>query len=70
MTDTPDTVKLSISIHIDTEDDAADTGFTLAQWNAMTDHERSEIVSDMWMTMAGDHDNGGIKIVTDGAKEC
>lgn len=63
-----DTVKVHISIQIDTEGDA-DTGITVEQWNALTNAERSRIVSDMWSADAGDHDNGGMYVITDGAAD-
>lgn len=61
-----DMVLLSIHIEIDQHDDAAETGLTVAQWNALTDDERTAIYRGMWETMAS-VDNGGISVVTDGA---
>jgi hypothetical protein len=63
-----ETVKLHITIDIQQEDDDADTGLTLEQWNSLTDQERSNIYQDMWNAMA-EQDNGGVSVVTPGAKE-
>lgn len=57
-------VELSISIDIRTEGTVG-IGLTVAQWNALTDKERSEIVRDAWESMATD--NGGISVITPGA---
>ena len=63
-----ETVKLHITIDIHTEDEAADTGLTVAEWNALTTEQRREITRDMWLEMCG-ADNGGITVVTEGATE-
>jgi hypothetical protein len=62
-----DTVKLHITIEIDEEDDAVDTGLTVEQWNALTDEERSERYRELWNNVA-ERDNGGVSVVTPGAK--
>lgn len=62
-----DTVKIHISIEISTEDEA-DTGYTVEQWNAMTDTDRRAFVSEMWSTYASNADGGGISVITDGAE--
>jgi hypothetical protein len=62
-----ETVKIHISIEISTEGDY-DTGMTVEQWNALTDAERSRIVSDMWSDEAAGHDNGGMKVITEDAE--
>lgn len=64
-----DTVKLHIAIQIDTEDDDADTGYTLEAWNALAQAERSAIATQMWMDAAGNSDGGGMHVVTTGAEE-
>ncbi len=61
------TVKLSIDIRIHIQDDDVDTGYTLDRWNALTGEEREAVVQDIWTTMAGDHDDGGIQVVTPNA---
>jgi hypothetical protein len=63
-----ETVKLHITIEISTEDEAADTGLTVAEWNAMTDEERSDVMDGIWSEMAGGANNGGISVVTEGAE--
>lgn len=63
-----ETVKLDISIHIDQHDPEADTGLTVAEWNALTPAERSSIYAGMWEAMAG-MDSGGVRVVTEGAEE-
>lgn len=63
-----ETVKLHIIIRIDQDDPEADTGVSLARWNAMTDRERSRVVRDLWEGMVS-RDSGGIRVVTPGAKE-
>lgn len=62
-----DTVKVHISIEISTEGEH-DTELTVEQWNALSDAQRSDIVSQMWSSDAGDHDNGGMRVTTDGAQ--
>jgi len=62
-----ETVKLNISIHIDTSGDV-DTGLTVEQWNALTDAERGKIYGDNWDAMA-QSDDGGACVLTPGAKE-
>lgn len=62
-----ETVKLHIIIKIDQEDPEADTGVSVAVWNAMSDHQRNEVVRDLWEQIAG-HDDGGIRVVTKGAE--
>jgi hypothetical protein len=62
------TVKISIEIGVSTEG-VHDTGLTVAQWNALSLEERSAMVAEMWSTEAGDHDNGGMSVVTEGATE-
>jgi hypothetical protein len=62
-----ETVKLDISIDIRQHDEAADTGLTVAEWNALTDEGRSAIYQEMWQAMAG-QDNGGVRVVTEGAE--
>lgn len=63
-----ETVKLHIIIRIDQDDPEADTGITVETWNALTDRERSRVVLDLWEEMAS-RDDGGIHVVTPGAKE-
>jgi len=63
-----ETVKIDIRIFIDQHDPEADTGKTVAEWNALTDRERSAIYKDMWFSMA-ECDDGGAKVVTPGAEE-
>jgi hypothetical protein len=62
-----DTVKVHVSIEISTEGEH-DTGLTVEQWNALSDVGRGAIVSNIWATEAGDHDNGGIWVTTQGAE--
>ncbi len=62
-----ETVHLDISIDIQTEG-VVDTGVTVAEWNAMTDEQRSEIAQSAWSDMA-EQDNGGMRVVTEGAEE-
>lgn len=61
------TVRLDISIQIDQHDDDYDTGITVAEWNAMTDKQRSNVYRDAWSTMA-EIDNGGVRVLTEGAE--
>lgn len=60
-----ETVKVHISIQIDTEGEH-DTGLTVEQWNALTEDQRSEIARQMWNADAGS-DNGGMHVTTPGA---
>ncbi len=60
-----ETVRIDISIDIQTEG-VVDTDITVADWNAMTDQQRSDIVQQYWNDMA-QQDNGGISVVTEGA---
>jgi hypothetical protein len=62
-----DTVKVHINIEI-LVDGTYDTGMTVAEWNALTPAERSDIVQDMKDT-AMEADNGGAWVETDGAAE-
>jgi hypothetical protein len=66
-----ETVKIQISIQIDTESDEGgdDTGLTVAEWNSLTNAERSKIYRQMWDDMAANGDNGGAHVVTAGAEE-
>lgn len=61
------TVRLDISIQIDQHDDDYDTGYTVDQWNAMTDTQRSNVYREAWSTMA-EQDNGGVRVLTEGAE--
>jgi len=61
-----DTVKVRIEIQISTEGEH-DTGITIDEWNAMSDADRAAFVWELWKTDAGDHDNGGMWVTTDGA---
>jgi hypothetical protein len=62
-----ETVKLDISIDIRQHDSDADTGLTVTQWNALTDAERFAIYQKMRDAMA-EADNGGVRVLTDGAE--
>lgn len=59
-----ETVKVTIDIQTD---GTHDTGLTIAEWNALTDVERSRIVQDLWEDHAG-ADNGGVHVETEGAE--
>lgn len=61
-----ETVKLRIVIEIST-DGEVDTGLAVAEWNALTDEERSEIYHNLWDEEAGNADNGGGSVITPGA---
>ncbi len=61
-----ETVRLDISIDIRTEG-VVDTGITVADWNAMTNEQRSDVIQQSWNDMA-QQDNGGISVVTEGAE--
>ena len=63
-----DTVEVHISIDISV-DDTFDTGMTVDEWNGLGEAERSRFVKAMWEDAAGGHDNGGMKVITDGAEE-
>ncbi len=63
-----ETVKLDIRIEISQHDPDYDTGLTVAEWNALTPAERSDIYQGAWNAMAG-ADNGGVRVVTEGAEE-
>lgn len=62
-----ETVRLDISIHIDQHDPDYDTELTVEQWNALTAAERSAIYRNAWGAMA-ESDNGGVRVVTEGAE--
>lgn len=63
-----ETVKLDIAIEISQHNPEYDTEITVADWNAMTERERSEVYTDAWNTMA-QSDTGGIRVITQGAEE-
>lgn len=62
-----ETVKLDITIDIQQHDPDVDTGLTVAEWNALTDAERSRIYQKMRDAMA-EADNGGVRVMTEGAE--
>jgi hypothetical protein len=62
------TVRLEISIKIDQHDGDYDTGYSVEQWNAMTDTERSAIYHAVWNVMA-QQDGGGVTVLTEGAED-
>lgn len=62
-----ETVHIDISIQIDTEG-VIDTGLTVDEWNALPAMERQAIIKANWEAMA-ESDNGGIRVVTEGAEE-
>ncbi len=64
----PETVKLNLSIQINTSGEV-DTEIPLDRWNAMTNEERSKVVSALWLDEAGSNDSGGVSVVTPGAVE-
>ncbi len=64
----PETVKIRISIHINTESEH-DTELTVKQWNALTDDERATIRKNVWDVEASNADSGGIQVITDGAED-
>jgi hypothetical protein len=66
MTDTDQTVKLHVEVHVDYTDDDYDTGVTVAEWNAMSPSERGTVQAEAWQT-AVQYDDGGIWPVTPGA---
>jgi hypothetical protein len=63
-----ETVKLRVSVKIDGEDEI-DTELTVAAWNALTDDERYAFYREAWDALA-ERDNGGVEVLTPGAKEC
>lgn len=63
-----ETVKLDISISIEEHDLAWDTGLTVEEWNALDDDQRSEIHQEAWNFLS-QRDNGGVRVVTEGATE-
>lgn len=62
-----DEVMVNVTIEISTSG-ALGTGYTLAAWNALTDQQRSAVVTSIWMDEAGGHDNGGVSVLTPGAE--
>lgn len=64
---TEKTVHLHISIEISTDEDC-DTGYTVAEWNATSDEERSRISSQLWDECAANADGGGMSVTTAGAE--
>ncbi|MGI5247567.1 hypothetical protein [Dactylosporangium sp. CA-139066] len=62
-----ETVKLDIRIEISQHDPEYDTELTVDQWNALTDAERSAIYQNAWSALA-ERDNGGVRVVTEGAE--
>jgi hypothetical protein len=63
-----ETVRIDISIQINTED-VVDTGYTIAQWNAMTPTQRGAVLNEIWNDTASNSDSGGMRVATDGAEE-
>ena len=61
------TVRLHVRVHVDHTDDGYDTGIPLAEWNALSDEERSAVYNGAW-DAAAQHDDGGIWPATEGAK--
>lgn len=66
MTDDPKVI-LHVKVSIDYDDPEYDTGYTLSAWNAMTDRERSAVLTSAWEG-ACQSDDGGIWPTTPGAK--
>jgi hypothetical protein len=62
-----ETVRLEISIQIDEYDNDYDTGYSVAEWNALTDEERSAVYHDAWEAMTA-ADSGGVRVLTPGAE--
>ena len=62
------TVRLHVHVQINSVDDDYDTGITVAEWNAMTPSQRSDIRAEAW-EVAAQNDNGGVWTTTDGATE-
>jgi hypothetical protein len=63
-----ETVKIRIEIEISTAG-TLDTEVPLAEWNAMTQDERTRIANQMWATECSNNDSGGVWVVTDDAME-
>lgn len=63
-----ETVKLDITVEINEHDPEYDTEITVEEWNALSDVERSAVYQHAWQAMA-EGDNGGVRVVTEGAKE-
>lgn len=68
MSQPDETVKLHITIDIQQDDPECDTGYSVAEWNALTHDERRTAYMNIWDAMAS-ADNGGIRVVTAGAEE-
>lgn len=60
-----ETVKVRISILIDSEGEY-DTGYSVDQWNALTDAQKSQMIEGFWDEEA-QNDNGGVMLLTKGA---
>lgn len=70
MTNAEETVKIQITISIETASDEGgdDTGIMVAEWNAMSNSERSAIYRQMWDDLAANADGGGARVITEGAE--
>jgi hypothetical protein len=61
-----ETVKIDITVRIDTTD-TVDTGYTVTAWNDLTDAQRGKVYQDNWDLVAGNADDGGVRVLTEGA---
>jgi hypothetical protein len=67
MADT-DQVHIRVTIDYKPSDNSVDTGYTVADWNALTDAERAEIAREIWETELANADQGGMGVETEDAE--
>lgn len=63
-----ETVRLHVTVRVDYDNPDYDTGLTVAEWNALTPEQRGRWVTNAW-EVAAQTDDGGIRVVTEGAED-
>ena len=61
-------VLLHVSIDFKRSESSIETGYTVAEWNALTPAERTEIACGIWEAEMANADQGGMSVETDGAE--
>jgi hypothetical protein len=63
-----DTVSIRVTIDYKTSDNSVDTGYTVAEWNALSDAERAAVAREIYEVELQNADQGGMAVETDGAE--
>jgi hypothetical protein len=64
-----DGVLLHVAIDVSLESRAATTGYSLHNWNALSDDERLQVAKDVWDDLIATFAAGGVHVVTAGARQ-